>query len=109
MQLSRSLPPVDGDKRPDRSCARTPSSREDEKGLGDRGFGNFAMADGRELAVPATSAAAGEAAQPHNDAALVDFLSSLNDYTPTVLSQSLSLFPFPKFNQAEKLSNRNSK
>jgi len=42
------------------------------------------MADGREHAAPANSAAVGEAAQPHNDAALVDFLSSLNDYTPTI-------------------------
>jgi hypothetical protein len=41
-----------------------------------------------EQAAPASSAAAGESAQLHNDAALVDFLSSLNDYTPTVLLYS---------------------
>ncbi|KAG0572758.1 hypothetical protein KC19_VG122500 [Ceratodon purpureus] len=37
-----------------------------------------------EQSAPVSSAAAVEATQLHNDAALVDFLSSLNDYTPTI-------------------------
>ncbi|XP_024378889.1 transcription initiation factor TFIID subunit 10 isoform X1 [Physcomitrium patens] len=44
------------------------------------------MADGREQAAPTSSAAAGagDSAPLHSDAQLVDFLSSLLDYTPTI-------------------------
>ncbi|KAG0613697.1 hypothetical protein M758_6G122800 [Ceratodon purpureus] len=37
-----------------------------------------------EQSAPSSSAAPGEPAQLHNDAALMDFLHSLNDYTPTI-------------------------
>lgn len=50
------------------------------------------MADGREQAAPTSSAAAGagDSAPLHSDAQLVDFLSSLLDYTPTVILCTLA-------------------
>ena len=40
----------------------------------------------------ATSAVPREAAQLHNDVAIVDFLSSLHNYTPTVFLSSPDCF-----------------
>ncbi len=51
-------------------------------------------------AVSAAAAAAGEPTQVHSDAALLDFLSSLLDYTPTVSDTNFFGFPSSLFSLA---------
>jgi hypothetical protein len=48
----------------------------------------------------AATAAAGEPPQVHSDAALLDFLSSLLDYTPTVSDTNFFGFPSSLFSLA---------